>query len=195
MTLFRKHALLGLLNVSLTALLYSIFSDNDSKPKHNFLLKHEDISTDQNVSLQIETKSHLQWKRNPRCSFRVPSLNRKVPFTCGRGNFVSVVKSVCKVMKEKLWHFELTNIFVDPAWQPAVFLCSPVVLHGEARLPRLPRPGPDQGHWSRLQEGEVDHWTVQLLRLWLHAGGPALGQTPPTSQVRDQSQVRSVSRD
>ena len=33
---------------------------------------------------------------NPHCRFRVPHLNRNVQFTCGRGDFVSVVKSVCK---------------------------------------------------------------------------------------------------
>jgi len=33
---------------------------------------------------------------NPHCRFRVPSLNRNIQFTCGKGDFVSVVKSVCK---------------------------------------------------------------------------------------------------
>ena len=31
-----------------------------------------------------------------RCSFRVPSENSTVGFNCGRGEFISVVKSVCK---------------------------------------------------------------------------------------------------
>ena len=193
MTLYRKHYLLALLNVSVIMLLFSIFSDNKQNPKHNLFLSHhhQEEYKPRNISKQIETKLKSPWKGNPHCSFRVPSLKRKVPFTCGRGNFVSVVKSVCKVKEET----EIIDVFltikpflnvVDSAWQPVVLLRSPALLHGQARLPRIPGPGPDQGHRDGLQEGEVVHWSVQLLRLWMYARSPALGQTSATTQVSDQ---------
>ena len=64
-------------------------------------LKYVDNDKEDNSPTIKETasvdKAHKSVTRyNPRCRFPVPSMNRSVQFTCGRGDFVSVVKSVCK---------------------------------------------------------------------------------------------------
>ena len=41
-------------------------------------------------------RSNKSVPRSAACRFRVPGNNKRVQFTCGRGSFVSVVKSVCK---------------------------------------------------------------------------------------------------
>ena len=40
--------------------------------------------------------SDRSMSRSPACRFRVAGSDKRVQFTCGRGSFVSVVKSVCK---------------------------------------------------------------------------------------------------
>ena len=154
MTLYRKHYLLGVLNISVIMLLYSIFSDNDPKPKHNLLLSHQEHRP-QDIPTQIETKPHSPWRRNPHCSFRVPSLKRKIPFTCGRGNFVSVVKSVCKVKKQKRWHltFCFNFIFFKCCRLSSATSCPPTLpcstsLSSTATTPSWTPSRPGPSGWS-----------------------------------------------
>ena len=95
MTLVRKQTLLGLLNVTVILILcWKIskrfgFTAVDRREKTT-LVNHNEIIN------QNDTKRHIDIKLPRSCGFRVPKLHTRVQFTCGRGDFVSVVKSVCK---------------------------------------------------------------------------------------------------
>ena len=58
--------------------------------------KIDNVVTTKEIPCETKVIRNVTQYNNPRCRFRVPSLNQKVQFSCGKGDFVSVVKSVCK---------------------------------------------------------------------------------------------------
>ena len=106
----RKQSLLWLLNISVIVVFCWILSDlfhitdnqelsylSSSAPRDQNIIFQQDFKTANNISVAAKTiikkRNHV---RRRQCSFLVPSLRRRVEFSCGQGDFVSVVKSVCK---------------------------------------------------------------------------------------------------
>ena len=98
MTLVRKQTFHWALNIILVLLILWFLTK---------LIKISDSDTEETVAAAVGRNSSidhnkatrnndLRLPRSPHCRFRVPTLHKKVQFTCGRGDFVSVVKSVCK---------------------------------------------------------------------------------------------------
>ena len=79
---------LALLIVWILTALIKISDSDDAEDKVTVA-----AAIDQNNATR---NNDLRLPRSPHCRFRVPTLHKKVQFTCGRGDFVSVVKSVCK---------------------------------------------------------------------------------------------------
>ena len=99
MTLVRKQTCQGVLNISLVLLtlwflttLIKISDNSDTEVTVAAV-----VSRNSSIYHNKATRNNDQrLPRSPHCRFRVPTLHKKVQFTCGRGDFVSVVKSVCK---------------------------------------------------------------------------------------------------
>ena len=94
MTLVRKQTFHWALNITLVLLIVWFLttlikiSDSDTGDKVTVAAVIDQNNATRNKDLRLP--------RSPHCRFRVPTLHKKVQFTCGRGDFVSVVKSVCK---------------------------------------------------------------------------------------------------
>ena len=89
MTPARKQTLLSCLYLALVILVAS--TTLDWLRSSQFRAKSEATQTEADVRLRNKSVP-----RSAACRFRVPGNNKRVQFTCGRGSFVSVVKSVCK---------------------------------------------------------------------------------------------------
>ena len=108
--LFRKQSVLWLLNISVTVLVCWILADlfsftDNQEPLSPHLSSPARASANHNIIYQqdfpaarnnISQLRRRRKRRSRHCRFPVPSLHKYVQFTCGHGDFVSVVKSVCK---------------------------------------------------------------------------------------------------
>lgn len=100
MSLVRKQTFQGALNIVLVLLtlwfLTALIEISDSDTEDQVTVAAA-VSRNSSIYHNNATRNNDQrLPRSPHCRFRVPTLHKKVQFTCGRGDFVSVVKSVCK---------------------------------------------------------------------------------------------------